>query len=110
MVNMPRPIWTGSISFGLVNVPVRLLTATSPKDVRFHQLHETDGARVQQRRVCSADGEEVPYDEIVKGYEITSGQYVIIDPDELAGLDPEASHTIDLEEFVDLEEIDPIFF
>ena len=107
---MPRPIWSGSISFGLVNVPIRLITATSPKDVRFNQLHETDGARIQQKRVCAADGEEVPYEEIVKGYEISPGQYVIIDPDELAALDPESSHTIDLEEFVDLDQIDPVYF
>jgi DNA end-binding protein Ku len=107
---MPRPIWSGSISFGLVNVPIRLITATSPKDVRFNQLHEPDGARIQQKRVCAADGEEVPYEEIVKGYEISPGQYVIIDPDELTALDPEASHTIDLEEFVDLDQIDPVYF
>jgi DNA end-binding protein Ku len=107
---MPRPIWSGSISFGLVNVPVRLITAQSPKDVRFNQLHDGDGGRIQQKRVCSVDGEEVPYEQIVKGYEIGSGQYVIIKPEELASLDPVATHTIDLEEFVDLEEIDPILF
>ena len=107
---MPRPIWTGSISFGLVNVPIRLVTATSAKDVRFNQLHATDGGRINQKRVCSVDGEEVPYEEISKGYEMSPGQYVMIDPDELATLDPEASHTIDLEEFVDLEQIDPIYF
>jgi len=107
---MPRPIWSGSISFGLVNVPVRLLSATSPKDVRFHQLHGTDHSRIQQKRVCAADGEEVPYEEIVKGYELSPGQYVVIEPEELATLDPEASHSIDLEEFVDLDQIDPIYF
>ena len=107
---MPRPIWSGSISFGLVNVPVRLITAQSPKDVRFNQLHDADGGRIQQKRVCSVDGEEVPFDQIVKGYEVGSGQYVIIKPEELATLDPVATHTIDLEEFVDLEEIDPLFF
>src|SRR5438105_694066 len=107
---MPRPIWTGSISFGLVNVPVRLVTATSAKDVRFHQLHGPDGARIQQKRVCAVDGEEVPYEEIVKGYELSPGQYVVIEPEELATLDPESSHSIDLEEFVDLDQIDPIYF
>jgi DNA end-binding protein Ku len=107
---MPRPIWSGSISFGLVNVPIRLISATSTKDVRFHQIHEKDGARIQQKRVCSADGEEVPYDEIVKGYELSPGQYVVIEPEELAGLDPEATHTIELEEFVDLDQIDPVYF
>ena len=68
---MPRAIWSGSISFGLVNVPVKLVTATSPKDVRFHQLHDADGGRINQKRVCSLDGEEVDYSEIVKGYELS---------------------------------------
>jgi DNA end-binding protein Ku len=107
---MPRGIWSGSISFGLVNVPVKLVTATSPKDVRFHQLHGSDGGRVNQKRVCSVDGEEVDYSEIVKGYEIRRGQYVIVEPEELEGLAPEASRTIDIEEFVDLARIDPLFF
>src|SRR4051794_26794631 len=107
---MPRPIWTGSISFGLVNVPIRLITATSAKDVRFNQLHAPDRGRIQQKRVCSVDGEEVPYEEIAKGYELSPGNYVVIDPEELATLDPEASHTIDLEEFVDLDQIDPVYF
>jgi DNA end-binding protein Ku len=107
---MPRAIWSGSISFGLVNVPVKLVTATSPKDIRFHQLHSSDGGRINQKRVCSVDGEEVDYSEIVKGYEIRRGQYVIVDPEELEGLAPEASHSIDIEEFVDLAEIDPLYF
>lgn len=107
---MPRPIWSGSISFGLVNVPVKLVTATSPKDVRFHQLHGADGGRVNQKRVCSVDGEEVDYSEIVKGYEIRKGEYVIVEPDDLEGLSPEASRLIDIEEFVDLSDIDPLFF
>ena len=107
---MPRAIWSGSISFGLVNVPVKLVTATSPKDIRFHQLHGTDGGRINQKRVCSLDGEEVDYSEIVKGYEIHRGQYVIVEPEELEGLAPEASRSIDIEEFVDLAEIDPLYF
>ena len=107
---MPRSLWTGSISFGLVNVPVRLFTAVRTKDVRFHQLHAADGVRIKQKRVCPADGEEVAYDDIVKGYEISPGQYVVIEPDELDALDPEATHTIEIEDFVDLSEIDPIYF
>ncbi|HVA43262.1 MAG TPA: Ku protein [Acidimicrobiales bacterium] len=107
---MPRPIWSGSISFGLVNVPVKLFTAVRKKSVRFHQLHASDGARIQQRRVCSADGEEVAYEDLVKGYELYPGQYVVIDPDELDALDPEATQTIDIEDFVDLAEIDPLFY
>jgi len=107
---MPRAIWSGSISFGLVNVPVKLVSATSPKDVRFHQLHDKDGGRINQKRVCSVDGEEVDYSEIVKGYEIHKGQYVVIDPEELESLTPEGTRSIDIEEFVDLSEIDPLFF
>ena len=107
---MPRAIWSGSISFGLVNVPVKLVTATSPKDVRFHQLHASDGGRINQKRVCSVDGEEVEYDEIVKGYEVHKGQYVVVEPEELEALAPEGSRSIDIEEFVDLADIDPLFF
>ena len=107
---MARSIWGGAISFGLVNVPVKLFTAVRKKDVRFHQLHGKDGARIQQKRVCSLDGEEVPYEELAKGYEIASGQYVMIDPAELEELDPESTHTIDIEDFVDLDQIDPLFF
>jgi DNA end-binding protein Ku len=107
---VPRAIWSGSISFGLVNVPVKLVTATSPRDVRFHQLHGPDGGRVSQKRVCSVDGEEVDYSEIVKGYEIRRGQYVIVEPEELEGLAPGSSRRVDIEEFVDLADIDPLFF
>jgi DNA end-binding protein Ku len=107
---MPRPIWTGSVSFGLVNVPVKLLSATSSKDVRFHQLHDADNARVSQKRVCSLDGEEVEYAHIVKGYDLGGGRYVVVDPEELASIDPESSKTIDIEEFVDLADIDPLYF
>jgi len=110
LVLMPRPIWSGSISFGLVNVPVKLFSAVSQQDVRFHQLHTTDGARVKQKRVCSLDGAEVPYEEIAKGYEIGPDQYVLVDPEELAALDPKATQTIDIEEFVDLDQIDPLYY
>ena len=110
MSPVPRAIWSGSISFGLVNVPVKLYSAVSHKDVRFHQLHGVDGGRVRQLRVCSADGEEVPYDEIVKGYEVSPSRYVTIAPDELESLDPKAGRTIDIEEFVGLDEIDPIYY
>jgi DNA end-binding protein Ku len=107
---MPRAIWSGAISFGLVNVPIKLFTATSQKDVRFHQLHDKDGARIQQKRVCSKDGEEVPMEHIVKGYEVSRDKYVIITPEELDALDPKATRTIDILDFVDLEEIDPVYF
>jgi DNA end-binding protein Ku len=107
---MPRAIWSGAISFGLVNVPIKLFTATSQKDVRFHQLHDKDGARIQQKRVCSKDGEEIPMEHIVKGYEISRDKYVLITPEELDALDPKASRTIDILDFVDLDEIDPVYF
>ncbi|HKP89976.1 MAG TPA: Ku protein [Thermoleophilaceae bacterium] len=107
---MPRSIWTGAISFGLVNVPVKLYSAVSKKTVRFHQLHESDGVRIQQKRVCPADGEEVAWDDIVKGYEISPDRYVIVTPEELEALDPKKTRTIDIEEFVDLEEIDPLYY
>lgn len=107
---MPRPIWTGSISFGLVNVPVKLFSAVSAQDVRFNQLRRSDGSRIKQKRVSAADGEEVPYEEIVKGFEIGPDQYVVIEPEELDALDPKATQTIDIEEFVSLEQIDPIFY
>jgi DNA end-binding protein Ku len=107
---MPRSIWTGAISFGLVNVPVKLYSAVSKKTVRFHQLHESDGVRIQQKRVCPADGEEVAFDQIVKGYEITPDQYVVVTPEELEAIEPRKTKTIDIEDFVDLEDIDPIFY
>jgi DNA end-binding protein Ku len=107
---MARAIWSGAISFGLVNVPVKLYSATSPKSVRFHQISSKTGARIRQKRVDPTTDEEVPYDEIVKGYEITPDHYVLIDSDELDALDPKATKTIDIEDFVDLEEIDPIYY
>src|SRR5215211_3626338 len=107
---MPRSIWTGAISFGLVNVPVKLYSAVQKKTVRFHQLHEKDGVRIQQKRVCPADDEEVAYDHIVKGYEITPDQYVVVEPAELEAIEPRKTKTIDIEDFVDLEEIDPLYY
>ncbi|HET6794190.1 MAG TPA: Ku protein [Acidimicrobiales bacterium] len=107
---MARPIWSGSISFGLVNVPVKLYTAVRKKTIRFNQLHAADGARIQQKRVCSADGEEVAYEDLAKGYELYPGQYVIIDTDELDELDPVATHTVDIEDFVSLADIDPLYY
>jgi DNA end-binding protein Ku len=105
---MPRSIWSGAISFGLVNVPVKLYSAVSRKTVRFHQL--SDGVRIQQKRVNPATGEEVPYENIVKGYEIAPGRYVTITPEELESIDPSKTRTIDIEDFVQLDEIDPIFY
>jgi DNA end-binding protein Ku len=107
---MPRSIWSGAISFGLVNVPVKLYSAVSRKTVRFHQLNRETGNRISQRRVDPVTEEEVAYDDIVKGYELTKDSYVLITPEELEALDPERTRTIDIEDFVDLEDIDPIFY
>jgi DNA end-binding protein Ku len=107
---MPRAIWTGAISFGLVTVPVKLYTAVQSKTVRFNQLDGKDGSRVQMKRVNAQTGEEVPYERIVKGYELSPDRYVVIDPDELEALDPKKTKTIDIEGFVDLQDIDPIYF
>jgi DNA end-binding protein Ku len=107
---MARAIWSGAISFGLVNVPVKLYSATSPKTVRFHQLSSKTGARIKQKRVDPSTGDEVAFEDIVKGYEITPDRYVLIAPEELDALDPKATKTIDIEEFVDLVDIDPIFY
>jgi DNA end-binding protein Ku len=107
---MARAIWTGAISFGLVNVPVKLYSATSPKTVRFHQLSSKTGARIRQKRVDPTTGDEVAFEDIVKGYELSPDRYVLIEPEELEALDPKATKTIDIEEFVDLVEIDPIFY
>lgn len=107
---MPRATWSGAISFGMVNIPVKLYTATGRHTVRFNQIDTRTGSRIRQRRVSEADGSEVPAEAIAKGYELASGQYVIVSEDELAALDPEASRTIDLIEFVDQESIDPIYY
>ena len=107
---MARALWTGAISFGLVNVPVRLYTAVAHREVHFHMLHGRDGGRIQFKRVCSVDGHEVPFEQIVKGFEISKGRFVIIDPAELEKLDPKATHTIDISDFVHLNEIDPIYY
>jgi DNA end-binding protein Ku len=107
---MPRSIWSGAISFGLVNVPIKLFSAVSQKDVRFHQLEAKTNARIRQKRVSAETGEEVPYENIIKGYEIAPDQYVAIEPEELDSLDPKATKSIDIEDFVDLEQIDPIFY
>jgi len=107
---MPRPIWSGSISFGLVSVPVKLFSATSPKEVRFHMLHDKDGGRIQQKRVCSIDGDEVAWEHIVKGFEISKGRYVTVAREELESFAPRATKSIEIEDFVDLSQIDPIYY
>jgi DNA end-binding protein Ku len=107
---MARAIWTGSISFGLLNVPVRLYSAVSRKSVSFRELRQSDGSRIRHKRVAESDGEEVPYEEIVKGYEIAPEQYVVMTRDELEELDPQKTKAIEIQDFVDLDQIDPIYF
>ena len=107
---MPSAIWTGTISFGLVTVPVRAVSATRSRDVRFNQLEESTGARIRYRKVSEQTGDEVPGERIVKGYEVSPGQYVTVTDDEMRALAPKASRTIDIEDFVDLDRIDPIYF
>ena len=103
-------MWSGAISFGLVNVPVKLYSAVSRKTVRFHQLNGKTGHRIAQKRVDPESGEEVPHEQIVKGFELTKDRYVVITPDELDALDPERTRTVDIEDFVDLADIDPIYY
>jgi DNA end-binding protein Ku len=113
MVNtdcMARSIWTGAISFGLVTVPVKLYSAVNRKTVRFHQLSGTTGVRIAQKRVDPSTGDEVAYEDIVKGYELTPDRYVVIEPGELETLEPKKTKTIEIEDFVELSDIDPIFY
>jgi DNA end-binding protein Ku len=106
---MARAIWSGSISFGLVNVPVKVYTAVRQKDIHFTQLDEK-GDRIRYKRVSEKTGREVDYDDIKKGYEVEKGSYVMVEPDELEAARPEATRTIEITDFVDLDEIDPIYF
>ena len=107
---MPRALWSGQISFGLVTIPVQLYNAVTRRSVRFNQLDSRDNNRIRHKKVNAESGEPVPDDVIVKGYELSKGNYVVIGEDELAALDPEAQRTIDITEFVDLDDIDPVYF
>jgi len=107
---MPRAMWTGAISFGMVTVPVKLYSALNRKTVRFHQLSGKTGVRVAQKRIDPSTGEEVPYESIVKGYEIAPDRYVVIEPGELETLEPKKTKTIEIEDFVELSQIDPVFY
>jgi DNA end-binding protein Ku len=103
-------MWMGTLSFGLVSMPVKLYSAVTRKTVRFHQIHSLDSGRIHQKHVCALDGEEIPLDEIVKGYEIAPDRYVPVEAAELEALEPLFTRTIQVEDFVELEEIDPIYF
>jgi DNA end-binding protein Ku len=110
MHRMARSIWTGAISFGLVTVPVKLYSAVNRKTVRFHQLNAKTGVRIQQKRVDPSSGDEVAYEDIVKGFELSPDRYVIIEPDEMSALEPKKTKTIEIEDFVELTDIDPILY
>jgi DNA end-binding protein Ku len=107
---MARAIWSGTISFGLLNVPVKLYSAVSRKTIRFNELRESDSSRVRHKRVAESDDKEVPYEEIVKGYEISPDRYVVLSRDELEELNPARTRAIEIQDFVDIEQIDPIYF
>lgn len=105
-----RAIWRGAVSFGLVSIGVRLYSATEEKDIRFHQVHRTDGGRIRYKRTCSIDGEEVSYDDIAKGYDLGGGEMVILTDDDFAELPLTSSRAIDVLEFVPAEQVDPILY
>ncbi|TDB97545.1 Ku protein [Actinomadura sp. 7K534] len=105
-----RSIWKGAISFGLVTIPVKLYSATEQRDVRFHQVHREDGGRIKYKRVCTVDGEEVPYSDIAKGYELPSGEIVVLTDEDFADLPLSSSRRIDVLQFVEAAEVDPIYF
>ena len=107
---MARAIWSGSISFGLVNVPVKVYAAVKQQDLSFHQFEEDTNARIRYKKVSEKTGKEVPPDRIAKGYELSKGHYVMLDPEELESFAPRATRTIDIEDFVSLDEIDPIYY
>jgi len=107
---MARAIWSGSISFGLLNVPVKLYSAVARRGIALREIRESDSARIKHRRVAEGTDEEVPYEEIVKAFELTPGQYVPLSKDEMAAMAPEKTRAIDVQDFVDLDEIDPIYF
>ena len=107
---MPRAIWSGSISFGLVNIPVKLYSAVRDREVHFHMLHEEDGQRIKQQLVCPAEDKVVSREDLVKGYEVSADRYVVVTDDELEALEPKATRMIEMLDFVKISEIDPVFF
>ncbi|MGH8977326.1 MAG: Ku protein [Acidimicrobiia bacterium] len=107
---MPRSIWNGALSFGLVNVPVQLFSAVEQKDISFHEFQAGTGARIRHKRVSEKSGREIDYSDIEKGYETSKGKYVMLTREELESVEPGKSRTIDIEDFVELAEIDPIYF
>jgi DNA end-binding protein Ku len=106
----PKSIWNGTITFGLVDVPVKLYTATESKTVSFHQVHARDGARIEHRRICSKEDKEVPYKQVVKGYEVSEGKFVVLEKDEIKAAAGDRGKVVHLREFVDAADIDPVFY
>jgi DNA end-binding protein Ku len=106
----PKSIWNGTISFGLAHVPVKLYSATESKSVSFNEVHVSDGARIEHKRICSKDGREVPFKQIVKGYEVSADEFVVLEPDEIKAAAGARGKVIELEDFVPEGEIDPVFF
>src|SRR3954452_5484171 len=106
----PRSIWNGTITFGLVNVPVKLYSATESKTVHFSEVHAKDGAKIEHRRVCPKEDKEVDYKDVVKGYEVSEDSYVVLDKDEIKAAAGDRGKVVHVEEFVDAHDIDPVFF
>jgi DNA end-binding protein Ku len=104
-----RSIWNGTVAFGLVNVPIKLYTATESKTVSFSEVHARDGAQIEHRRICSKEDKEVPYDEVVKGYEVSDGKFVVLEKDEVKAAAGDRGKVVELDEFVDAAAIDPVF-
>ena len=107
---MPRSIWNGTVTFGMVSIPVKLYSATESKTVRFHQVHLADGSRIAHRRVCPVEDEEVPREEIVRGYEVADGEHVVLERDEVKAAAGDRGKVVHIEEFVDAGDIDPVFY
>ncbi len=107
---MPRSIWNGTVTFGLMTVPIKLYTATQSKTVRFREVHLEDGAKVEHRRFCSVEDREVPYDEVVKGYQVAEDEYIVLTKEEIAAAAGDGAHRVDVEHFVPAGDIDPVFY
>ena len=106
----PRSIWNGTITFGIVNVPIKLYSATESKTIHFHEVHKRDGARLVHRRICPKEDREVPYKEVVKGYQVSPGEYVVLEKDEVKAAAGDRGKVVHIEEFVDAAAIDPVFY
>jgi Ku protein len=107
---MPRSIWNGTITFGLIAVPIKVNSAIEDTSIHFHQVHASDGAQIKQKRICSKEHKEVPYKEVAKGYELRGGKYVLLSQDEIDAAAGRQSRLIELEEFVCGDEIDPVYY